>query len=588
MNAPPLLDVRDLGIAFGDTPVVDGVSFAIRPGETLAVVGESGSGKTLTGRALLGILPRGARVTGGQALLDDGEGACDLLAASEPALRRIRGGRVAMVFQEPMSALSPLHTVGAQVSEALLLHEPMPKREAVARCLETFEHVGFPDPSRAYAAYPFELSGGLRQRAMIAMAMVCRPALLLADEPTTALDVTTQAMVLDLIRRLQDETGMSVMLITHDLGVVANVAQSVAVLRKGRLVERGSVASVLATPGHAYTRRLLAAAPVVAAVDCARPAVRDAIVTVRDLNKTYPGRSLGLGRVAPPVAAARDVGFGIERGGVLAVVGESGSGKSTIARLILRAEEPDPGAEITFCGRDGQRIDVSSLDGEGLKAFRRRAQMVFQDPFSALSPRMTIRSILTEPLRVHGVGDAASRNATAADLMERVGLPAAHLMRYPHAFSGGQRQRIAIARALALQPELLVCDEPTSALDVSVQAQVLDLLKEVQAELGLSMLFISHNLAVVAAVADRVAVMRRGRVVEEAPVDRLFAAPEHPYTRALLAASPEPSLERRLDLKLVALGAGDPHEWPEPYRYDGEQAPSLRQVRPDHFVRCAA
>jgi peptide/nickel transport system ATP-binding protein len=592
MTAGPLLSVDDLTIAFGDGPaaatVVEGVSFEIAAGETLAVVGESGSGKTLTGRALLGILPRGARVTRGSAMLDDGPKRCDLLRLSEGAMRKVRGGRVAMVFQEPMSALSPLHSVGDQVMEALRLHESLSSSQAQEKCLETFAEVGFPDPARAFSAYPFELSGGLRQRAMIAMAMVCRPALLIADEPTTALDVTTQAMVLDLIRRLQSETGMSVMMITHDLGVVANVADTVAVLRKGRLVESGAVSDVLAAPGHAYTRRLLAAAPVVENVACERRHVRDPIVRVSGLNKTYPGRSLGLGRVAPPVVAAADIAFGVERGGVLAIVGESGSGKSTIARLILRAEEPDPGATILFRGRDGAEIDVSALDGPGLKAFRRRAQMVFQDPFSALSPRMTIRSILTEPLRVHDVGDAASRAARAEALMERVGLPAAHLMRYPHAFSGGQRQRIAIARALALEPELLVCDEPTSALDVSVQAQVLALLKEVQADLGLSMLFISHNLAVVAEVADRVAVMRRGRIVEEAPVDTLFNDPAHPYTRALLAASPEPDMERRLDLTLVALGAGEPESWPEPFGYQGDAAPGLQEVRPDHFVRCAA
>ncbi|SEA10760.1 ABC transporter ATP-binding protein [Rubrimonas cliftonensis] len=590
MPSAPLLSVEGLAIAFGPSKaarhVVEDVSFAIRPGETLAVVGESGSGKTLTGRALLGVLPRGARVTAGRAVLRDAEGEVDLLSCSERAMQQVRGDRVAMIFQEPMSALSPLHTVGAQVLEGLFLHAPCSRAEGEARCLETFAEVGFPDPERAFAAYPFELSGGLRQRAMIAMAMVCRPSLMIADEPTTALDVTTQATVLDLIRRLQGETGMSVMLITHDLGVVANVADSVAVLRQGRLMESGSAETVLGAPGHAYTRRLLAAAPVVGDVAPCAARRDDPILTVRRLSKTYPGRNLGLGRRAAPVHAAADVNFRILRGGVLAVVGESGSGKSTVARLVLRAEAPDPGGEIRFRGRDGSDIDVGALDASGLKAFRRRAQMVFQDPFAALSPRMPVRDILTEPLRVHGVGDAASQKARAAALMRRVGLPAEHLARYPHAFSGGQRQRIAIARALALEPELLVCDEPTSALDVSVQAQVLDLLREVRADLGLSMLFISHDLAVVAALADRVAVMRRGRVVEEAPVDRLFGAPEHPYTRALLAASPEP--HRRLDLRLVALGAGEPESWPDPYGYRGDAAPPLTEIRPDHFVRCAA
>ncbi len=588
MAAAPLLTVEGLSIAFGATTVVDGVSFALRRGETLALVGESGSGKTLTGKALLGILPRGARVSAGRAVLDDGAGAVDLFALGERAMRAIRGDRVAMIFQEPMSSLSPLHTVGAQVLEALELHADVSGAAAEARCLETFAEVGFPDPERAFACYPFELSGGLRQRAMIAMAMVCRPALLIADEPTTALDVTTQATVLDLIRRLQRETGMSVILVTHDLGVVANAADTVAVLRKGRLVESGPVAAVIETPGHPYTRNLVAASPHGAPRAAPRGEGRDPIVVMRGVSKTYPGRALGLGRMAQPVRACVDVALTLERGETLAVVGESGSGKSTVARLLLRAEPADPGADIRFRGRDGVEIDVEALSGAALKRFRRRAQMVFQDPFSSLSPRMTVRDILTEPLRVHGIGTAPEQRERAADLMERVGLSADHLQRFPHAFSGGQRQRISIARALALGPELLVCDEPTSALDVSVQAQVLELLREVQDEARLSYLFISHDLAVVAALADHVAVMRRGRVIEAAPTARMFEAPRHPYTRALMAASPEADMSRKLDLRLVALGAGEPDSWPEPYGYEGDAAPSLREIETGHFVRCAA
>ncbi len=591
--AAPLLSVEGLTIAFGYGAsariVVEDVSFALRRGETLAIVGESGSGKTITGKALLDILPKGARATAGRAILTDLPAPTNLLGLTETQMREVRGGRVAMIFQEPMSSLSPLHTVGNQVMEALRLHTPLDAGGARARCLETLAEVGFPDADRAFDAYPFELSGGLRQRAMIAMAMACSPSLMIADEPTTALDVTTQATVLDLIRRLQGETGMSVLLITHDLGVVANVADSVAVLRKGRLVESGPVPTVLRAPGHGYTRKLLAAAPIVPEhPSCRVREVRDPIVTMRDVSKTYPGRALGLGRMTPKIHAVADVSLALERGGTLAIVGESGSGKSTIAKLLLRAEAPDPGAQIRFCGADGVTVDVATLDREGLKAFRRRAQMVFQDPFSSLSPRMNIRDILTEPLRVHDVGTPAEQRERAAALMERVGMSADHLQRYPHAFSGGQRQRIAIARALALNPELLVCDEPTSALDVSVQAQVLDLLREVQAELRLSYLFISHNLAVVATLADRVAVMRRGRIVEMAAVDRLFSDPRHPYTRALLAASPEPDLERKLDLKLVAQGAGEPETWPEPFRYAGDSAPALKELESGHFVRCAA
>jgi peptide/nickel transport system ATP-binding protein len=592
MTVEPLLSVEGLTAGFGGDfgPLaLDDVSFSLRRGETLALVGESGSGKTLTARALLGILPRGARIRSGRAMLRDRDDAIDLLALDEATLRDIRGSRVAMVFQEPMSALSPLHTVGDQVSEAVRLHHRASQVEARDRCLEVFAEVGFPDPARAYAAHPFQLSGGLRQRAMIAMAMVCRPSLLIADEPTTALDVTTQATVLDLIRRLQADTGMGVLLITHDLGVVANVADAVAVMRRGKVVESGPVTAVLGAPGHAYTRALMAATPAIpAAPVCRSPKLTDPILTVAALSKTYPGRSMAFGRRGAPVRAVIDAAFSLERGATLAIVGESGSGKSTVARLILRAETPDPGSTIRFRGANGAEIDVGSIAGEELKAFRRRAQMVFQDPFASLSPRMTIRDILTEPLRIHSVCGPAEQKARAAALMARVGLSPDHLNRFPHAFSGGQRQRISIARALALSPELLVCDEPTSALDVSVQAQVLDLLAALRAELGLSMLFISHNLAVVAQLADHVAVMRRGRIVEAAPVDRLFNAPAHPYTRALIAASPEADCGRRLDLGAVALGAGEPETWPEPFRHGADAAPPLREIEEGHFVRCAA
>ncbi|MGF1659720.1 MAG: dipeptide ABC transporter ATP-binding protein [Rubrimonas sp.] len=583
MSAGPVLRVEGLTIGFAGAaqPALRGVSLSARSGETRAIVGESGSGKTLTGKALLGILPRGATVLGGTALLSDRETPVDLLALSEPELRRLRGDRVAMVFQEPMSALSPLHTVGAQVVEAVRLHSDLDARAAKARCLETFAEVGFPDAERAWRAYPFELSGGLRQRAMIAMAMVCRPSLLIADEPTTALDVTTQAVVLDLIRRLQEETGMAVLLITHDLGVVANVADTVTVLRAGEVVESGPVSAVLGAPGHGYTRRLIAASAIAAGRRAAGAGV-DPILALRDVGKTYGGRD---GRA---VVAAADISLTLERGRTLALVGESGSGKTTVARLALGAEAPDPGGEIRFRGADGAELDVPALRGAALKQFRRRAQMVFQDPFAALSPRMTIRDILTEPLRVHGVGDPSAQRERAAELLRKVGLSPDMLGRYPHAFSGGQRQRISIARALALQPELLVCDEPTSALDVSVQAQVLDLLGALQQEFGLSYLFISHDLAVVAALADQVAVMRRGRVVEAGPSARLLADPIHPYTRALLAASPEPDLARKLDLKLVAQGAGEPESWPEPFGYGPEAVPALREMAPRHFVRCAA
>ena len=591
--AEPLLSVRNLSVAFGAgrdaSQVVDGVSFTLRRGETLALVGESGSGKTVTGKALLRILPKSARVTGGEAVFQGRDGAPeDLIAASGRRIREIRGGRVAMVFQEPMSSLSPLHTIGDQAAEAVRLHAP--GVDPKARCLDIFADVGFPDPARAWESYPFELSGGLRQRAMIAMAMVCRPDLLIADEPTTALDVTTQAQVLDLIKQLQADTGMGLILVTHDLGVVANMADQVTVMRKGKVVESGPLAPVLNHPQHGYTKDLIAAAPELPE-DGGRDALAhpDPIFWARSLNKTYEGRRRGFGAPPPTVKAVQDVTLAVGRGETLAVVGESGSGKSTIAKLMLRAEEPDEGAEVGFKGADGLAQDVTALRGEALKAFRRRVQIVFQDPYASLSPRMSVLDILTEPMRIHGLGAGPrDRRDRAAALMERVGLSADHLGRFPHAFSGGQRQRISIARALALEPELIVCDEPTSALDVSVQAQVLALLKELRDEMGLSYLFISHDLTVVADLADRVAVMRRGRIVEEGPARMLFGAPTHPYTRALIAASPEPDLDRRLDLATVARGAGAPDSWPEPWRYEGDDAPPLREIAPGHFVRSAA
>jgi peptide/nickel transport system ATP-binding protein len=594
MAARPLLEVTGLTVCFGEAPavlpVVRDASLTLRRGETLAIVGESGSGKTLTGKAILRILPRGARIAAGRALLADaGGGVTELFGLPDSEMRRVRGGRIAMIFQEPMSSLSALHTVGNQTAESLALHKGITGAEAKRLCLETFAEVGFPDPERAWSAYPFELSGGLRQRAMIAMAMVCRPDIVIADEPTTALDVTTQAQVLDLIRRLQHDSGMSVIMITHDLGIVANMADSVLVMRRGEVVESGPTRAVLETPGHGYTRSLIAAAPEIPTgmAEHAGP-VADPILWARNLSKTYPPRRTRFGAAGAPIRAVQDVEIAIGRGETLAVVGESGSGKSTIARLLLRAEEPDPGAEIRFRGRDGSVEDVARMNRAQLKSFRRKVQIVFQDPFSSLSPRMSVLDILTEPLHVHGLGTAAEQRDRAAMLMEKVGLSPSHLGRFPHAFSGGQRQRICIARALALSPQMIVCDEPTSALDVSVQAQVLDLLVELRETLGLSYLFISHNLTVVAGLADRVAVMRRGRIVEQAPADLLFRSPRHPYTAALIAASPEPDMDRRLDLALVARGAGEPETWPEPFGYRGDDAPGLIEVEPGHFVRCAA
>jgi peptide/nickel transport system ATP-binding protein len=593
MSGEALLSVEGLTIRFGrragEGRVVEDAAFALAEGETLALVGESGSGKTLTGKALMGLLPPGATVEGGRAAMRFADGTHDLLSMPRGALRRRRGAGIAMIFQEPLSAFSPLHTVGRQIAEVPRAHGAG-RSEGRARAIETLAEVGCDEAERVYRAYPFELSGGLRQRAMIAMAMVGRPRLVIADEPTTALDVTTQAVVLALLKRLARERGLSVLLVTHDLGVVANVADRVAVMRRGRVVERGPAMAVIGAPRHAYTRRLVEAAPRVPE-RCAvhRPRRGDAILTVEGLSKTYPPRGTLFGTRGAPVHALADFALELERGETVAVVGESGSGKSTVARLVLRAEAPDPGATVRFLPKEAREPwDVLALDRAGLRRYRRRAQMVFQDPFGALSPRMTIREILTEPLEIHGLGTPGARRERAGALMERVGLPRRMLGRFPNAFSGGQRQRVAIARALALEPELLICDEPTSALDVSVQADVLALLAELRRELGLSYLFISHDLAVVAHLADRVLVMRRGRVVEAGSAQAIFHDPRHPYTRALVAASPEPAAGRRLDLRVVAAGAGEPEAWPEPFGYRGDAAPGLVEVSPGHRVRCAA
>jgi peptide/nickel transport system ATP-binding protein len=613
----PLLQVDQLSIAFDNRgtmiPALDRVSFSIAAGSTLALVGESGSGKSVTAQAIMRILPKTGAITSGRILFSP-PGAeshpVDITAAAPDGalMRGIRGRHISMIFQEPMTSLSPLHTIGDQVSEALFLHRKVDRNEGLERTQDMLGRVGFPNPARAMRNYPFELSGGLRQRAMIAMALVCRPSLLIADEPTTALDVTMQAQILALIQELQAELGMAVLIITHDLGVVANVAERVVVMYQGRVMEQGPVDALYRRPAHPYLRALLRAVPhfdmkpgerlvSVRNVDHQTgPLVEDrepwpgdaspVHLAVRRVTKTFVPRSSGLFRrtVAAPFRAVDDVSITIRRGQCFGLVGESGCGKTTLSKMIMRAIESDSG-EIEYNDR-GRAIDVVHAEGEELMRFRRRVQYIFQDPFGSLSPRMTVFDILREPLVIHDIGDADYRAEMAKELMRLVGLDPRFLNRYPHSFSGGQRQRIGIARALALKPDLILCDEPVSALDVSIQAQVLNLLKDLQDELGLTYLFISHNLAVVDYIADEIAVMCRGRIVEIAPREVLFRNPVHPYTLGLLAAVPYPDLERRLDLTTVLEGAArQPEEWRAPFAWSGGSGGELVDIGDGHRVR---
>lgn len=586
----PILKVEDLSIAFGQgKPVVDSISFDVARGETLAIVGESGSGKTLSCRAILQLLPRKARITSGRITLSSAQTYVELTSLSDRKIQNIRGDRISMIFQEPMRALSPLHRIGDQVTEVLHLHNKISKRDARDKVMAKFERVGFADPERAFRSYPFEMSGGMRQRAMIAMAMVSEPDVLIADEPTTALDVTTQAQVLGLMKDLQRDTGMAMILVTHDLGVVANMAEQVVVMHKGRVMEAGSASAVLGAPAHPYTQTLFDAAPAIPANPdpVERRPKRDLILQLKSVAKTYALKAGWGSRM--DVQACRGIDLDLARGRTLAIVGESGSGKTTAARIALGAEAPDPGSRILFTAEPGtDPLPVHNMTSGQRCAFQRQAQMVFQDPYSSLSPRMRIIDTLSEPLEIHGIGNRKERRNRAVEMLERVGLGASMLHRYPHAFSGGQRQRLSIARALMLDPKLLVCDEPTSALDVSVQEQILQLLERLQNTFELSYLFISHDLAVVARIADEVAVMRQGLVVEKAAPEVLFNNPKHPYTRALIAAQPEPDINRPIDLKLVAHGAGAPQSWPQEFRFYGPVAPELRAVEPGHMVRAHA
>jgi len=554
--ATPLLSVRDLAVEFqvgSETPrvAVRGISFDVPADRTVALVGESGSGKSVSAMAILRLLPDNARITG--SIRFEGQ---ELTALPDAQIRALRGGAMSMVFQEPMSSLNPVFTVGNQIAEVVRVHERIGRRAARARAIELLEEVGLPDPQLRVHSYPHELSGGQQQRVMIAMAIACKPKLLIADEPTTALDVTIQKQVLELLARLRKSHRMSVLFISHDLGVVGEIADEVIVMQAGQICEQGGVEQIFTAPTHPYTRALLACRPdmerhprrlpVVADFMGGKdPQVRDEprvpragqdiVLEVSGLTKNFRLRD-GLFHWRE-VPAVEDVSFTLRRGQTLGVAGESGSGKTTMGLTLMRLHQASAGSVIMH-GSSGA-ANLLDLSEAAMMPYRQRIQIVFQNPYASLNPRFTIAHILTEPLVLHSIGvDARARLGLAGDLLQRVGLPRDALNRYPHEFSGGQRQRIAIARCLTLRPEVLICDESVSALDVSVQAQVLNLLLDLQDQFGMAYIFISHDLAVVRYMSDQVMVMNQGRAVEMADAERIYRHPQNPYTRKLLESIP--------------------------------------------------
>ena len=524
----PLLEVRDLAVEFvmGSQAqrVIEGVSFDIHRGETVALVGESGSGKSVTAHSILRLLPYPlARHPAGSIHYGDQ----DLLQLSQDKLRGIRGNRIAMVFQEPMTSLNPLHSIGKQIGEVLAWHKGLSGEAATARIIELLELVGIPDPAKRLRSYPHELSGGQRQRVMIAMALANEPELLIADEPTTALDVTVQLKILDLLKELQARLGMAMLLITHDLNLVRRIAHRVCVMQRGRIVEQASCEQLFQAPQHPYTQELLGAEP--SGAPAANPAGAP-LLEVDDLRVWFPIKKGVLRRTVDHVKAVDGIDFSLPQGQTLGIVGESGSGKSTLGMAILRL----------LASRGAVRFQGQALDGlsqEAVRPLRRQMQVVFQDPFGSLSPRMCVSQIVGEGLRIHGMGSEEEQEQAVIDALKEVGLDPETRFRYPHEFSGGQRQRIAIARALVLKPALILLDEPTSALDRTVQRQVVELLRSLQAKYNLTYLFISHDLAVVRALSHQLMVVKQGKVVEQGPAEQVFAAPQHPYTRQLLEAA---------------------------------------------------
>ncbi|GGF47183.1 glutathione ABC transporter ATP-binding protein [Aliidongia dinghuensis] len=596
----PVLSVENLATSFrvgdGWRPVVKGVSFDIAPRETLAVVGESGSGKSVTALSILQLVPPGASRIEGSIRL----GSTELLALSEREMRQVRGNEIAMIFQEPMTSLNPVLTVGSQIAETLILHRGLDRTAAEMETIRLLDKVRIPAAKSRFHEYPHRFSGGMRQRVMIAMALACKPKLLIADEPTTALDVTIQAQILDLIRALQAEDGMSVLFITHDMGVVAEIADRTVVMYRGEAVEAGRTADIFARPDHPYTRSLLAAVPALGSMTGrARPMrfpvvdrttgkadvpteVPDTVgisgrpaLEVTGLTTRFELRSSLFGRVRGRVHAVENVSFSIQAGETVALVGESGCGKSTTGRSVMRLVEPRAGSILL----DG--VDMLKLPRRALKDQRKRMQMIFQDPFAALDPRMDVGSAITEPLLVNRLATRAEARDKAADLLRRVGLEPDMARRFPHEFSGGQRQRICIARALAVEPRLIVADESVSALDVSVKAQVVNLMLDLQASLGLAYLFISHDMSVVERVSHRVAVMYLGEIVEIGPRAAIFGNPQHPYTKRLLAAVPIADPARRGGRLPVV-----DDEIRSPVRPPDYEAPAriYRTVAPGHAV----
>ncbi len=565
MAADTLIQIRDLAVEFrtdeGIVNAVKKISFDIPKGQTVGLVGESGSGKSVTSLAIMRLIPNPpGRITGGQILMDGK----DLLKLSESQMRQVRGNKVSMIFQEPMTSLNPVFTVGDQIAETLILHQNLSKAAAYEKTLDLLKQVGIPNPQERIKSYPHELSGGQRQRVMIAMAIACEPDLLIADEPTTALDVTIQKQILDLLADLQKKYGMSILFITHDLGVIADIANEVVVMYRGDIVEKGTTREIFKNPKHPYTKGLLACRPSLDKNPRRLPVVSDfmtpdgkekpvdiemikhqkqtraissdqsVLLRVENVKKYFPLKKGFFGGVKNWVRAVDDVTLTVRRGRTLGLVGESGCGKTTLGRTILRLVEPTDGKIIYG------DTDITSLDRRAMRAMRRKMQIIFQDPYASLNPRMTVGAALMEPMIIHGLGSSREeRLEMAGELIKKVGLDRGMLNRYPHEFSGGQRQRICIARALAVKPEFIICDESVSALDVSIQAQILNLLLDLQEEMNLTYVFISHDLAVVKFISDEVAVMYNGKVVEMNDAIGIYENPQHEYTKKLLSAIPK-------------------------------------------------